>query len=69
MELYTARVSHSSDDRRKQHKADDAARQRGSREAPPVAIRRVPKKIGEGDDNLKRRGEWFRKRTTPDTDA
>ena len=35
----------------------------------PVKIRSVPKKIGEADDNLKRRSEWFRRRTaTPERD-
>lgn len=34
----------------------------------PVGIRPAAKKIGESDDNLKKRGEWFRRRTTWDKD-
>ena len=32
----------------------------------PVSIRPAVKKIGEGDHNLERRAEWFRRRTTDD---
>jgi len=34
-----------------------------SRDAPPVKIRPVKKRIGEGHGNLRRRQSWFRKRT------
>jgi hypothetical protein len=34
----------------------------------PDGILPVPKKIGEGDDNLKQRQAWFRRRTTNDND-
>jgi hypothetical protein len=32
-------------------------------EAPRRRLPRVPAKIGEDRDNLRRRGEWFRERT------
>lgn len=32
-------------------------------EAPRRRLPRVPTKIGEDRDNLRRRGEWFRERT------
>ena len=30
----------------------------------PVSIRPVAKKVGESDDSLQQRAEWFRRRTT-----
>ena len=38
-----------------------------SNPSQPVDIRPVQKKVGEDDDNLKRREKWFRRRTgSPD---
>jgi hypothetical protein len=33
-------------------------------ERPPVAIKPVKQKVGEGPKNLRRREEWFQRRTS-----
>lgn len=35
-----------------------------SPERPPVAIKPVRKKVGEGPKNLRQREEWFKRRTS-----
>jgi len=46
----------------------DASRDDDDKEQRPVTIRPAAKRVGEGDDNLKRREEWFRRRTTQNDD-
>jgi hypothetical protein len=60
-------VAKKSRERRKRDAAKNSDEQK-SNERHPIAIRPVPKKIGEDDDNLKRRGEWFRRRITSNDD-
>jgi hypothetical protein len=61
---YTGSVSDSSERCQPERTTDEKPdNEPADRQAPP-AIRPVAKKIGEGDDNLKRRSEWFRRRTS-----
>ena len=49
--------------RRRRPKPSKQPADKKTEEPPPVSIRSVAKKIGESDDNLKSREEWFRRRT------
>lgn len=46
---------------------DDETSDEGERtadERPPANIPSTTKRVGEREDNLRRRGEWFRRRTS-----
>ena len=50
--------------RGRRRKPADASCDKPEEEARPApAIKPVKKKVGEDKDNLRRRGEWFRRRT------
>lgn len=64
------RKSNDGDSYRQTHdssSADDDAAQEScdisSDDRPQTSIRPVTEKIGESDDNLRSRGEWYRRRT------
>jgi len=58
------------DEEQKSPPRKPGAKKRASKSASkarePVSIRPTARKIGESDDNLSRRAEWFRRRTIGD---